>query len=187
MATLRETLNELFIRYSDKKIDTEQLSNGLVSVVRRLPLKEQALAIDILKSLPGIGELLGDLQARNGYDFDNKAGNQLRGHAGFPSIPDDSTGYERSNADSVAMLQNLDALQDQIQMVQDGTSKSEMQKYVDALRKPAGDPNTRMRRESREPVTNRLDESKQRKRAQQELRETAVRRAALKALDRVKI
>jgi hypothetical protein len=82
-----------------------------------LPLKEQALAIDILKSLPGIGDLLGDLQARNGYDFDNKAGNQLRGHAGFPSIPDDSTGYERSSADSVAMLQSLDALQNQVQMV----------------------------------------------------------------------
>src|SRR5689334_20702674 len=78
-----------------KKRPKGRLVEAIAKTVCAMPLNEQDLALDILRAIPGIGDMLADLQARNGYDFDAKAGNQFRGHAGFPSTPDDSTYSDR--------------------------------------------------------------------------------------------
>jgi len=151
------------------------------------------LALDILLAIPVIGDLLSQLNQRNAYDFDNKAGNQFRGHAGFPSIPDDTTYSARLNADREAILQALLDLHKEIQMPQDGLTPASKRNVTDALRTLPADPgNSRLRREQAEqaalaaPVTKEvLSETRQRAKAAQERSEKAAMKGAVNFLSRL--
>src|SRR5215475_953829 len=70
-----------FDEVNESKTPTDKFGITLAKSILALPLNEQDLALDILRTIPGIGELLSNLQQRNGYDTDNKAALQLRGHA----------------------------------------------------------------------------------------------------------
>jgi hypothetical protein len=104
------------------------ITEGIKS--RKFSINESATALAVLK---GLGHGLADLQARNGYDFDNKAGNQFPGHAGFPSVDDQRTYLQRLEADRIDILQKLSDLQGEIELAADGLSSSEIKKYADAL------------------------------------------------------
>jgi hypothetical protein len=105
---------------------------------KRMPLHEQVMALDTLGPT-GMSDALVDLQARNGIDLDSddaKSADMFRGHAGFPSLPDDGLTYlERLQRSNEALLQKLAALQDKIQMTNDGMSSSMVKKYADALKR----------------------------------------------------
>src|SRR4051812_14387957 len=88
---LQETLSRRFEEATAGKATAKTIASEVADIVRALPLHEQETAMGFLRTIPGLGDLLADLQKRNGYDFDNRAGNIYRGHAGFPSIADSRT------------------------------------------------------------------------------------------------
>jgi hypothetical protein len=96
---------------------------------RKFSINESAVALSVLK---GLGHGLADLQQRNGIDFDSTIGHQLVGHKGF-SAEDDRTFLERITAQRDELLTKLDALQNEIDMAQDGLAGSEIKKYARAL------------------------------------------------------
>src|SRR5690242_16837545 len=115
---------------NNKKASADDALKAIVATIASLPLNEQDLALDILRTIPGIGELLSQLQQKFGYDTDAKAGNQFRGHAGFPSIPDDSTYLQRLNADNAAILQAIRDLRDgKLDLPQDGITPASKRNY----------------------------------------------------------
>jgi hypothetical protein len=75
--------------------------------LKKMPLTEANFALDVLQNIPGIGDQLANLQRRNGYDWDNKAGLAYRGHPSFPSIADESTWFQRCQADLEDILRKL--------------------------------------------------------------------------------
>jgi len=76
-------------RREAEKIFNETVLKTVAFILKQLPLREQNLALDILRNA-GFPEL-ADLQARNGTDWDMTMGNMFPGHAGFPSAQDDRT------------------------------------------------------------------------------------------------
>jgi hypothetical protein len=96
----------------------------------RLSINESATALRILQDM---GHGLADLQARNGYDFDSRAGNQFVGSDAFPSTKDHElaklTYLERLERDKALMLQALEDLQQQIQLTANGLSPNEVSSY----------------------------------------------------------
>jgi hypothetical protein len=102
---------------------------------QELTINESAVALRILQD---VGHGLADLQSRNGYDFDGRAGNQLVGHAGFPSVSDDRTYYQRLEDDRIELIRKLLILQkgDDSEMDNPGISKAEIDTYIQAVLDP---------------------------------------------------
>jgi hypothetical protein len=124
LKAFQETLKTRFDDFTAKKLPAEALASEVAAALKALPLNEQDLAMGFLRSIPGLGELLANLQKRNGYDFDNRAGNIYRGHAGFPSIADSRTALERMEADKRDIIAKLANLQNDIQLTKDGLTNN---------------------------------------------------------------
>jgi hypothetical protein len=101
----------------------------------KLSLNESVVAMQALKRL-GRPELVA-AQEKYGYDFDGKAGNQFRGHSGFPSIAgDDSTYYERLMSDLARILAQLADLNNEVPIDNEGLEKTSLKKYLDGITDP---------------------------------------------------
>jgi hypothetical protein len=117
-------------RREAEKIFNETVLKTVAFILKQLPLREQNLALDILRNA-GFPEL-ADLQARNGTDWDKTMGNMFPGHAGFPSAQDDRTHPQRVEDDSNEMKIKLNAIVQQL--TNDGLSPNEIRHYISALR-----------------------------------------------------
>lgn len=98
-------------------------------------VNEQATALEILRSIPGIGDQLAAQQEKYGLDWDNVQGNFIPGHAGFPSVDEKiaQTQLQRWETDKQKMLAKLKQLQTNIDMAMDGLSANRIRKYHQAL------------------------------------------------------
>src|SRR3954469_3994589 len=79
--TLREVLANIYNDFVHSRITKEETGKRLTSVISQLPLKEQAVAIDVIKTLTGWDNVIGE-------DFDITQ--TLPDFGGYPNQMDGS-------------------------------------------------------------------------------------------------
>lgn len=122
----------------DAVLDPSTPGAHVKKVMEGLPFHErlivESVASDTLQP-PASDDTFDAVAARNGFTTDPMTAELFAGHAGFPSLPAGPSQLERMERANIELLRKLAAIQDKIDMTQDGLSRPSLKKYVDALKR----------------------------------------------------